>query len=334
MIGTTVRGEARLARSATETEAPEDARVIAFARLTGSRLASCYRKYSATLMADGRVLVAGGFDASEGSVASALIFDPKSSTFSATGSMETARGGHSAILLRDGRVLIEGGLVSSCCEPIHVTTAELYDPATGTFRPTSAISASLGDWASAVLDDGRVLFVGGSGRFDNPPAPAELYDPATGTVSPTGSMVAGWAGSATVLNDGRVLVLGRASNLPFGMMPAWLPDAELYNPKTSTFTVTGKFDAPGSIALPLESATLLADGRVLILGASTNGAVPHGAATTAQLYDPKTGTFARTAPMTIPRSGRAVALLKDGHVLVAGGDGQHDYLASAEIFEP
>lgn len=296
------------------------------------------RIYSATLLRDGRVLVAGGFDNLEKGIgigmSSALLYDPASATFSPTGSMTTARGGHSAVLLQDGSVLIAGGTAGACCEPIYVTSTELYDPATGKFRRTASIPASLGDWVSALLPDGRVLFVGGSGRFDNPPAPADLYDPATGTFSPTGSMIAGWAGTATLLHDGRVLVVGRQTNLPVGTMPAWLPDAELYDPKTGRFSVTGSFEAPRSVASPLESATLLADGRVLILGASTNGAVPHGAATTAQLYDPKSGTFAPTGPMRVARSGPAVVLLKDGHVLVAGGDGQHDYLSSADIFEP
>jgi hypothetical protein len=296
------------------------------------------RSYSATVLKDGRVLIAGGFEGSDKGeglgMSSALLYDPASATFSPTGSMTTARGGHSAVLLKDGRVLIADGIAGACCEPIRVISAELYDPATGTFSRTAAIPESLGDSVSVLLPDGSVLFVGGTGRFDNPPAPAYLYDPAIGTFSPTGSMVAGWAGTATVLQDGRVLVVGRATNLPIGTMPAWLPDAELYDPKTGTFSVTGTFDAPGSIASPLESATLLQDGRVLILGASTNGAVPHGAATTAQLYDPKTGTFAPTAPMTVARSGPAVALLNDGRVLVAGGDGQHAYLSSAELFVP
>jgi hypothetical protein len=301
-------------------------------------LADKRRGYSATLLRDGRVLVTGGFDDLEVGVgmgmSSALLYDPVSATFSPTGSMTTARGGHSAVLLKDGRVLIADGIAGACCEPIRVVSAELYDPATGTFSRTATIPESLGDSVSVLLPDGRVLFVGGTGRFDNPPAPAYLYDPATGTFSPTGSMVAGWAGTATVLQDGRVLVVGRVTNLPIGTMPAWLPDAELYDSKTGTFSVTGTFDAPGSIASPLESATLLQDGRVLILGASTNGAVPHGAATTAQLYDPDTGTFAPTAPMTIARSGSAVVLLQDGRVLVAGGDGQHEYLSSAELFVP
>lgn len=290
--------------------------------------------YSTTLLKSGKVLVAGGFDNSYLGTSSALLYDPASATFSPTGSMTTARGGATATPLQDGRVLIAGGRADLSGDPHFLASAELYDPATGAFSRTASIPASLGDWVSALLADGRVLFVGGSGRFDNPPAPAELYDPATGTFSPTGSMIAGWASTATVLHDGRVLVLGRDMNTPMYTMPPWLPSAELYDPKTGRFSVTGSFEAPGSIASPLESATMLKDGRVLILGASTNGAIPHGAATTAQIYDPKAGTFAPTAPMTVARSGPAVALLQDGRILVAGGDGQHAYLSSAELFVP
>jgi hypothetical protein len=110
-----------------------------------------------------------------------------------------------------------------------------------------------------------------------------------------------------------------------------LPSAELYDPVTGTFSMTGAYAAPGG------SATLLPDGQVLVLGGSLGDASggPHqlGVAA-AQLYDPTTGTFGPTASMGATRAGPAVALLTDGTVLVAGGDSPYGYLSSAELFQP
>jgi Galactose oxidase, central domain len=288
--------------------------------------------YSATLLKDGRILIVGGYGGAMSILASALLYDPTTGAFSPTGLMTTARSNHSATLLSDGRVLIDGGYGngSSPAEPNYLTSAELYDPSTGTFSQTGSMPAGQHGSATALLPDGRVLFVSGGNPGSYPgPASAELYNPATGTFSPTGSMLAGWASSATVLQDGRVLVLGEVTNLPVGILPVSLPSAELYDPKTGTFSMTGSFAAPGG------SATLLQDGHVLVLGGSLGEVIPgSGAVSTAQLYDPKAGTFAPTGSMTIASVGPTVTQLQDGRVLVAGGARHGDYLATAELFAP
>jgi large repetitive protein len=287
--------------------------------------------YTATLLSDGRVLIAGGFDGFTSTLMSALLYDPGTGSFSTTGSMTLPRTNHSATLLPDGEVLIAGGEITSPGNTDNLASAELYDAITGTFRATGSMTATRNGEGVALLPDGRVLFAGGNdgSRYTGDLASAELYDAITGKFSPTGSMLAGWGESATVLQDGRVLVLGEIRNLPIGTLPTTRPSAELYDPTTGTFSMTGPFGAPIGLTWPWAlKSTLLPEGHVLVLGGSS-----------AQLYDPAAGTFAPTGSMTTLRSNPAVASLQDGSVLVTGGsqpqgDTPGPILASAELFQP
>jgi hypothetical protein len=138
---------------------------------------------AATLLADGRVLVAGGSDR-HGELASAEIFDPKTGTFTATGSMATRRIYTTATLLPDGRVLVAGG-GGDYADRQFLASAEIFDPNAGTWAATGSM-AEARTWGAAVpLKDGRVLVTGGYGDLA-PLASAELYDPVAGTFSPAG----------------------------------------------------------------------------------------------------------------------------------------------------
>ena len=183
------------------------------------------RDHTATLLPDGRVLIAGGADERGiygNSLSSAELYDPKAGTFSITGSMTMGRFGHTANLLPDGRVLVAGGTAGAADVPWSQASAEMYDPATGTFGPTGSMTAARRDHTATLLPDGRVLIEGGadSGTL----ASAELYDPATGSFRATASMTRDrQASTATLLADGRVLVAGGWDNGP-------LASAELYRP--------------------------------------------------------------------------------------------------------
>ena len=144
--------------------------------------------HTATRLADGRVLVTGGAlatatDAGSLSQASAELYDPKSGTFSPTGSMSVARTFQEATLLADGRVLVTGGSADGWGYNDHYyAEAEIYDPKAGTFTATGPMADTLVSHTANLLPGGRVLIAGGyDGRADL--AAAEFYDPKTGTFS-------------------------------------------------------------------------------------------------------------------------------------------------------
>jgi hypothetical protein len=235
---------------------------------------------TATLLPDGRVLVAGGFDREAGYLATAEIYDPATGTFGPTGPLATARWRHTAALLPDGRVLVAGGFAREAGGPAYLATAEIYDPATATFVATGSMATARAGATATVLTDGRVLVAGGTDGSENGTATAELYDPTTGTFVATGQMATPREGhTATLLADGRVLLVG-------GLGP--LATAEIYDPATGTFSGTG----PMTTARNGNTATLLPDGRVLVVGGFDGAAY----LATAELFDPTAGSFVPAGP--------------------------------------
>jgi len=285
--------------------------------------------HTATTLADGRVLVVGGFGNKDNPLASAALFDPTTNTFSPTGSLATPRGFHTSTLLANGRVLVTGGGPAAWInDDPYLASAELFDPATGAFSPAGSMTVTRENHTSTLLKDGRVLIAGGYDVGDHPIVTAELYDPTTGTFSATGSMVtARGYHTATLLKDGRVLIAGGS---PSNNAPgAIIFTAELYDPTTGTFSPTGRL----AVAHMFHSATLLADGRVMIAG----GYGDAGEIATVELYDPISGTFSETGKMNVPRVFQPAALLRDGRVLIAGGGGNYEtrnFLTSAELYDP
>jgi hypothetical protein len=200
-------------------------------------MASARQGHSATLLPDGRVLVAGGLDSGGGApLASAELYDPVSRRWTDTGSMTAARGAFTATLLGDGKVLVTGGAAGG---DDSLASAELYDPSTGRWTATGSMAEARSNvhcgWLSCghmatLLPDGRVLVAGGGNDPDGADAlaSAELYDPGSGSWTATASMVVARVGStATLLLDGTVLVAGG----DFSGGPEDLASAELYDPR-------------------------------------------------------------------------------------------------------
>jgi len=331
---------------------------------TGS-LGTGRSNHTATLLPNGKVLIAGGYGTAGGTAGylkSAELYDPTSGSFSATGSLGTARAFYTATLLPNGKVLIAGGLGAGG----SLTSAELYDPASGTFSVTGSLGTARDYHTATLLPNGKVLIAGG-GNGSVFLASAELYDPSSGTFSATGSLGTARAfHTATLLANGKVMIAGggyyngvrldsaelydptsgtfnatgrlgdaheyhTATLLPNGKvlialgMGSYGSQPELYDPSSGTFSATGSFGT----SLYHHTATLLPNGKVLIAGGDNFTGLP---VVTAKLYDPSSGTFSATGSLGTARAQHTATLLPNGKVLIAGG--YPPALDSAELYDP
>ena len=282
--------------------------------------------HTATRLLDGRVLITGGD--SSGNTApylrSAEIYSPATGTFSPTGDMTSRRGSHTATLLPNGKVLITGGFTEYVTNRT-LSSAEIYDPATGSFRAIGSMNVKRTWHTATPLNDGRVLIVGG---FDNEVPvygtflnSAEVFDPNTETFALVGGMAIPriWF-AATKLADGKVLIAGGSDG--YGR---WTGAAEVFNPNTLSFASVGSLATPRWI----HQAALMNDGRVLFPG----GNVPGDTSTTsAEVYIPATQSFSRVGDLSNAKSGASVTALNVGGVLVAGGFIGAAFLDNAELF--
>ncbi len=266
--------------------------------------------HSATLLPNGKVLVAGGMRRNQDFYKSAELYDPATGKFQPTGEMSLGRVGHIAVLLHSGKVLIAGGWVNLGA----TDSAELYDPASGKFTAIGKMTTRRGCPSATLLANGDVLIAGGEDH-DGPGAQlasAEIFRAATLQFAPTGSMHrARIRHTATLLRDGRVLLAG-------GFAAEVTASAEIYDskngdPKKGSFTETGSM----STERCKHTAGLLPDGRVLIAGGSDSRGW-NSNLSSAEIYDTRTGKFTATLPMNdsrfkLPDDSGAVAFGKTTH---------------------
>ena len=279
---------------------------------TGS-MHSARASHTATLLANGYVLAAGG-TSNNGALASSELYNPASGTWSYSGNMNVGRVSAQAVLLGNGTVLVMGGCINSDCLSSTTNSAEIYNPANGTWTLTGSMGKGRAEFVAALLPNGKVLVAGGCTAYSvngctSVTAAAEIYNPATGLFSSAGSMrAARLAMSGTLLPNGKVLISGGQTAASDA-----LSSAELYDPVAKTFSLTGRMITPRSD----HTATLLSNGLVLMAG----GENVNGVSTAkAELYNPANGTFAATANMPATRQEQKAALLANGYVLVSGGN--------------
>lgn len=275
--------------------------------------------HRAVLLANGKVLLSHG--QTNARDASAELYDPASGTFEATGAPTARRVAHTATRLRDGRVLVVGGADWGNGLLFAEYSAELYDPAKGTWTRTGDMDTARKYHTATLLSDGKVLVVGGSDKLGRSLAGAEIYDPATGKWRGLRTMHDGrWGHAAVLLPTGKVLISGGV--LDGTPANPYAAGSELFDPLTENWSSAGRMVVPRSS----HSATLLPSGKVLAAGGA-------GAGNATELFDPATGTWTAAAPMISGRFEHTATLLPTGQVLAAGGRDEDGLLGSAELYD-
>jgi uncharacterized protein YjbI with pentapeptide repeats/N-acetylneuraminic acid mutarotase len=315
---------------------PQQGRIAVLARwMPTPAMHTARTEHTATLLPSGQVLVAGGFgsDPSQSVLASTELYNPVTGQWTLTDALNTPRFGHTATLLPSGQVLVAG------LGEVGVPT-ELYNPVTGQWTLTGALNTPRAFHTATLLPSGQVLVAGG-GQFSptgfNFVGTAELYDPATGQWTLTGALnMARMLHTAALLPSGQVLVAG--GGVPFGAIDPWvnsLASAELYDPATGQWTLTGALNMPRFG----HTATLLRSGQVLVAGGTDAALGQQGYLypTAAELYDPATGQWTLTGALHTARFAHTATVFPSGQVLVAGGfgsDPSQSVLASTEVYNP
>ncbi len=245
--------------------------------------------------------------------------------------------------MRDGRwapafCLLPGGQSALICGGYSyetsacVASADRFDERTRRFVPCRARLTYPRDFAVAVpLPGGSVLVVGGYNTVLGSLRTAEVYHPQSDTfqVLPASLSIARELFTATVLDDGSVLLVGGFNTHAHKTQAS----AEVFSPRTQLFTLGASHLAEDRFG---HAACRLADGRVLIVGGTHwRVGLPTTVLATAEIYEPRTGKFHRTAGrMSTPRDRPTASLLPDGTVLIAGGQNGSDGPRAAELFHP
>jgi hypothetical protein len=286
-------------------------------------------QHTATLAADGSVLLVGGSRGLPTLSDGIDRFDPQAATVRRIGSLPAGRSGHRATRVPSGSVVISGGLVSEN-DPRRV---EVIDERTGLCTAGGVMSVPRVDHAAVALADGRVLMTGGYASGERAALgisdSAEIWDPQLQTTRRLVERMrmARAAHTMTLLADGRVLIVGGYT------AAAAYQFAEVFDPATERFAAMG---AVGAMRAS-HAAHAQPDGRVLILGgeATAPGSIEITPLASVVRFDPASGAFAEIAPLASARTWSASVMIPDGRVFLFGG--QHAmprYTASAECYDP
>lgn len=286
---------------------------------TGS-MATARWNHTASVLKDGRVLIAGGYH--YGALGSAEVFDPAGGSWASAAPMAVLRYAHTASVLADGRVIVAGGTGKNGTPLADVETFE----ATAGWAGAASMTTARTFHSTSVLADGRVLVAGGLGVKNNLDS-TEVFDPTNGgSWASAGAMMAARGHhTGSVLADGRVLVAG---GFDASAKHSVLPSVEVFNPSgAGSWTSAGKMSTPRAD----HTANVLADGRVLFVGGSDGSMFTLASI---ELFDPAGGGQSMSTTLTAHRAAHTATALPDGRVLVAGG---YDWLTiqgSVDAFIP
>lgn len=216
-------------------------------------------------------------------------------------------------------------IITSCTFTATQTAVTKAAAKTGDIQAVKEMGNSRAAHSATLLNDGRVLIVGGMGPNETRLDSAEVFDGSTMTFTSTGSLGTARAShTATLLPDGRVLIAG-------GYNGSYLQSSEIYDPKT------GKFQPGPALTVPRSdhTATALQDGSVLLAGGVSTG---WSFLADAEIFDPKIDKFTTVGSMASPRESHTATLLQNGKVLVTGGHkGRRAAItifSSTEIYDP
>lgn len=324
---------AELYDPATRTWTRTDANNNALGNLTDGRA-----EHTATLLTDGRVLVAGGINGTA-AIKSAELYEPNINRWRRVGDLVTARRLHTATLLPDNTVLVAGGLSGGTV----LGSAENYNPATSLWTAAGSFNARRSHTAT-LLPNGRVLALGGKGTDSNSQSSAEVYNYTNRTWSnallgppnPANQVFvlteARSDHTATILPNAQVLIVGG-----LGASNAVLTSAELYEYATPTWSVTKNF--AGAVTQmnatrAAHTATLLPNGKVLVAGGQSMTGTTFVSLSSAEIYDPETGQWTATGSLITGRYNHTATLLPNGKVLIVGGNTTGQALDTAELYDP
>ncbi len=241
--------------------------------------------------------------------------------FTQTGSMKAARYSHSATQLPNGKVLVAGGRTVNIST---LSSAELYNPATGTWTMTGSMLTGRLLHAATLLPNGKVIVVGGINKSGADTSNPELYDPISGKWTKSGAVPNAASGT-----NFRTVLLSDSKLLAIWVVPNPLRSkAALYDSANNTWTATGAMLA--TVYSP--TLTLLPSGEVLAAGGAVTGSI---SSSNAELYDPATGLWTKTGSLNAGRFYHATIVLPDGKVLTAGGSqNTSTSLSTSEIYNP
>jgi hypothetical protein len=268
--------------------------------------------HTATALANGDVLIVGGFGADESRLAGAELFDAARGRFVAVRGPQVRRQSHTATRLLDGRVLITGGLAEA---NQYLARAEMYDPATRSFYAAGAMTTPRAGHEAVLLGDGRVLLVGGVGPGWTFLASAEIYDPRAGTFTTVGDMEEPRESHVAVaLSPTHVLVAG--GHRGRGAEIVISRTAEVFDAARGTFRRVGDL----GVRRHKHDAIALGDGRVLVMGGADERD-DRGVYASVEVFDPREGRFqpGKSMLQTRYKHRGTTFLMPDGKLLLLGG---------------